>query len=633
MTVPAIPLAAVPQPAFLHGADGGVVEANGRAEALAGRPLAGRSAAAVVGIFDLRAPDGTPLMAADLPSARALAGEEAVEVPLVVTAPGGFVMHVLASAAPLRAGDRVVGALTVWQDVSRLVRDRAEAETVAEEIGVQEEEIRQQGEELVRAFNDLDRQRRLLDGVLGALPHQVSVWDRDDRLVWANLRFAAERGFPCDALVGRTWGEVWGDSPMADLLADSGRAIAAGVPFPLDLDVAGPEGQSWRACPFMPIFGDSRLIITEDVTERRRADRALRESEAKYRRLVDDDISGDFITALDGRILDCNPAFARMFGFPSAGEARSANIVETYITPGEREALLERVRRERRLENDERFRRRRDGTLIHVVENIIGDFDNEGDLVGTRGYVSDDTQRHLAEEALREREQALQRSNEELQRFAYIASHDLQEPLRSIVSFTQLLERRYRGKLDTDADEFIAFIIEGGTRMQRLIEDLLQLSRVETKARPLEPTDVGEVVADALRLMETPVREAGATVTVDDLPVAMADASQLQQVVTNLVGNALKYRRPDVPPAIRISAERAGTVWRFAVADNGIGIEEEYFDRIFVIFQRLHTRDEHAGTGIGLAVVRKIIDRHGGRVWLESTPGEGSTFFFTLPAA
>jgi light-regulated signal transduction histidine kinase (bacteriophytochrome) len=227
----------------------------------------------------------------------------------------------------------------------------------------------------------------------------------------------------------------------------------------------------------------------------------------------------------------------------------------------------------------------------------------------------------------------LQRSNEELQRFAYVASHDLQEPLRSIISFSQLLERRYKGQLDQDADEFIGFIVEGGLRMQRLIMDLLQLSRVETKARPLAPTDAGEVVRDALRLMETAIREAGATVEVGPMPTVMADAAQLAQVVTNLVGNAIKYRRPDVPALVRVSAEREGGHWRFAVQDNGIGIEAEYFDRIFVIFQRLHTRDEYEGTGIGLAVVKRIVERHGGRIGVESKPGEGATFFFTLIAA
>jgi PAS domain S-box-containing protein len=245
----------------------------------------------------------------------------------------------------------------------------------------------------------------------------------------------------------------------------------------------------------------------------------------------------------------------------------------------------------------------------------------------------DITRLRESERALESYMDDLQRSNEELQRFAYVASHDLQEPLRSIVSFSQLLERRYRGKLDEDADDYIGFIVEGGNRMQRLIEDLLQLSRVETKGRPLAPTDTGEVVADALRLMDASIREAGSTVAVGEMPTVMADAAQLAQVFQNLLGNALKYRRPDVPPEIRITAERAGAFWRFAVQDNGIGIEAEYFDRIFVIFQRLHTREEYEGTGIGLAVVRKIVERHGGRVGVESIPGEGSTFSFTLPAA
>jgi light-regulated signal transduction histidine kinase (bacteriophytochrome) len=168
-------------------------------------------------------------------------------------------------------------------------------------------------------------------------------------------------------------------------------------------------------------------------------------------------------------------------------------------------------------------------------------------------------------------------------------------------------------------------------RMQQLIQDLLQLSRVETTAAPLAPTDASTVVADALRMLDTPIHEAGAMVEVGALPMVMADAAQLGQVFSNLVGNAIKYRREGVPPVVRVSAEREGRSWRFSVADNGIGIEAEYFDRIFVIFQRLHTRDEYPGTGIGLAVVRRIVERHGGRTRVESTPGEGSTFSFTLP--
>ena len=241
-------------------------------------------------------------------------------------------------------------------------------------------------------------------------------------------------------------------------------------------------------------------------------------------------------------------------------------------------------------------------------------------------------ERRKVEETLKKYGEKLQASNEELQRFAYVASHDLQEPLRSIVSFSQLLDQRYRGRLDTDADEYIGYIVDGGQRMQMLIKDLLQFSQIETKAGPLAPADTREVVTRVLRVMEISIREASATVTVGDLPLVMADAIQLERVFMNLIGNALKYRRPDIPPAIQLSAEREGKFWRFAVKDNGIGIAPENLDRIFVIFQRLHTRNEYEGTGIGLAIVKKIVERHGGRIRVESTPGEGSMFFFTLPA-
>jgi signal transduction histidine kinase len=236
------------------------------------------------------------------------------------------------------------------------------------------------------------------------------------------------------------------------------------------------------------------------------------------------------------------------------------------------------------------------------------------------------------EVTLRQYTARLAHSNEELQRFAYVASHDLQEPLRSIVSFSQLLDRRYRGRLDGEADEYLAFIVQGGVRMQALVQDLLQVSRIETDARPLAPTDAAGLVATVIRSLDAPIREAGVTLEIAPLPTVLADRSQLEQVFANLIGNALKYRRPGAAPAIAISAERRGEAWEFAVRDNGIGIEAEYFDRIFEMFGRLHTHDQYEGTGIGLAVVKKIVERHGGTIRVESVPGEGTTFFFTLPA-
>jgi light-regulated signal transduction histidine kinase (bacteriophytochrome) len=225
----------------------------------------------------------------------------------------------------------------------------------------------------------------------------------------------------------------------------------------------------------------------------------------------------------------------------------------------------------------------------------------------------------------------LARSNEELERFAYIASHDLQEPLRMVASYTQLLARRYRGKLDEDADEFIGYAVNGANRMQQLIRDLLEYSRVGTRGGAFTSVDCGELVATVIGDLGAAIAETGATVVAGDLPTVSADRSQLRQLFQNLVENALKYRS-DTPPVVRIAASQDGDEWRFSVQDNGIGVAPEYADRIFVIFQRLHTQAEYPGTGIGLALCKRIVERHGGRIWVESAAGGGSTFHFTLPA-
>lgn len=246
--------------------------------------------------------------------------------------------------------------------------------------------------------------------------------------------------------------------------------------------------------------------------------------------------------------------------------------------------------------------------------------------------VKEIAERKLAMAALAAKDEELQRSNTELEQFAYVASHDLQEPLRMVGSYTQLLSRRYKGKLDADADEFIAFAVDGVTRMQRLINDLLQYSRVGTKGREPEPTDSTVVLERALANLGMAIEDNKATVTHDPLPVVMADDRQLEQLFQNLVGNAIKFHGVE-PPRIHIRAERSNGCWMFAVKDNGIGIEPQYFDRIFQVFQRLHTMKEYPGTGIGLAVCKKIVERHGGRIWVESEPGKGTSFQFTMPAA
>ncbi|HEX7897278.1 MAG TPA: ATP-binding protein [Planctomycetota bacterium] len=224
----------------------------------------------------------------------------------------------------------------------------------------------------------------------------------------------------------------------------------------------------------------------------------------------------------------------------------------------------------------------------------------------------------------------LSRSNAELQQFAYVASHDLQEPLRAVAGCVQLLQQRCVGKLDARADELIRHAVEGCLRMQNLIEDLLTLSRIGKSGPPKEAVDAAGPFRAALENLAVPLKETYATVTNDELPAVRMDATELLQVFQNLIGNAVKFRGP-TPPVIHVGALRQDGAWRFSVRDNGIGIEPRYFDRIFRVFQRLHTREEYPGSGIGLAVCEKIVLRHGGRIWLESEPSRGTTFYFTVP--
>ena len=244
----------------------------------------------------------------------------------------------------------------------------------------------------------------------------------------------------------------------------------------------------------------------------------------------------------------------------------------------------------------------------------------------------DVSERMQVQQELTRKLEELARSNAELEQFAYVASHDLQEPLRMVASYTQLLGRRYQGKLDANADEFIGFAVDGATRMQQLIEDLLSYSRLTTRGKALTWTEAGAACNAAIGNLQESIKDSNAIVSVGPLPSVFADASQLTALFQNLIGNAIKYsneRRPE----IRVDAVPQGDEWVFSVQDNGIGIEQQYFERIFQMFQRLHSRKDYPGTGIGLAVCKKIVERHGGRIWLESQPGQGSTFLLTIPKA
>jgi PAS domain S-box-containing protein len=370
-----------------------------------------------------------------------------------------------------------------------------------------------------------------------------------------------------------------------------------------------------------------------DGEHRPRVEQALRESEARYRGLLEAAPDGMVVVNSAGEIVLLNLRAESQFGYRRdelLGQRVTSIIpqgfAERLIADGTRtaaEALAQQIGTGIELTG-----LRRDGTCFPIEIMLSPLEDSQGMLV--TAAIRDISTRKAAEAELLQKVEELKRSNEELGQFAYIASHDLQEPLRMVASYTQLLSRRYKGQLDADADEFIAFAVDGASRMQQLIQDLLAYSRVGTKGKELQETASERALAQALINLRAAVEASGAEVTHDPLPIVLADDSQLVQLFQNLVGNAIKYQGPGAPK-VHVSAARSGSGrWQFAVRDNGLGIDPQYFERIFGMFQRLHKREEFAGTGIGLAICRKIAERHGGDIDVESVPGQGATFRFTL---
>ena len=358
---------------------------------------------------------------------------------------------------------------------------------------------------------------------------------------------------------------------------------------------------------------------------------ALRESEQRHRKLFEEARDGIFVAEAEtGVIIDCNRAAAEL-----VGREKSELI-------GQHQTMLHPPHQVNE-EFSETFQKHLGDSEGYVLETQVITSTGEikevaikanlihiGDRKLIQGIFRDTTERKRAEEALRERTEALERSNKELEQFAYVASHDLQEPLRMVASYTQLLAKRYKGKLDSDADEFIAYAVDGATRMQALINDLLTYSRVGTKGKDFKPIDCKTVLERTLDNLKQALEESGAEVTYEPLPTVVADDMQLGQLFQNLIGNAIRFRSKE-PPHVHVSAEQNEDKWIFSVRDNGIGIDPEFHERIFIIFQRLHKMRDYPGTGIGLAVCKKIVERHGGRIWVESSPEKGSTFYFTIP--
>jgi PAS domain S-box-containing protein len=474
-------------------------------------------------------------------------------------------------------------------------------------------------------------------------PEAILVHDVDtDRFVDAN--FNAERLFGCSAEELLRWGpkkfyvpEQPDGRPVEESMHDNMARALAGQEVVFERQIHSGDGRDVHCEVRLVRLPSSRQKLLRasfiDITARKKDEEAIRESEERYRRLFESSLDGIAYTDLSGRILSANPAYVAMLGYTP-----EETLAMTYqsMTPGPWRARDAAIMRDEVLARGfcneyEKEYIRKDGTVFPVAVRAWLMRDARGRPAATWRIIRDISERKRMEEALKKGAGELARSNRDLEEFARIISHDLQEPLRMVTGFLQLLQMQNKEKLDGKSNEYIGFAVDGATRMKALITGLLDYSRAGGRELVLQPAELQGLLDTALANLEPRIRKSGAVITHDPMPERNVDAGQISQIFQNLLCNALKFTKE--PPRIHVGAARRANEWTISVRDNGIGIDPKSQGRLFEVFQKLHDREEYEGTGIGLAICKKIVQRHGGRIWVESAPGRGSTFYFSLPDA
>ena len=487
----------------------------------------------------------------------------------------------------------------------------------------------------------MEQRLRLQSAALEAAAIAFVITDLEGTILWVNSAFATLTGYTADEAIGRNPRFLRSGKHDRPFYANLWSTILAGKVWHGELTNRRKDGtpydEEMTITPVLDEAGTVRnfIAIKQDVTERKHAEEERRFRNAILSTQMETSIDGILVVGRrNGEILSYNRRFVDMWGIPagvieSGSDERALQSVLSRLSdhPDEFLQRVEQLHASRHEASQEEVALRDGRTFERYSAPMFG---SDEQYYGRIWYFRDITERQRAEEKLKLTMADLARSNKDLEQFAYVASHDLQEPLRMVSSYTQLLARRYAGQLDAAANKYIAYAVDGANRMQRLIEDLLAYSRVGTRAKGFAPVDCAAVLDQALANLKASIEQSGAVVTHDPLPTVVHDKLLLVQLFQNLIGNAIKFH-VEAPPRIHVSAEQKGDEWVLAVRDNGIGIDPQYAERIFTIFQRLHTNEEYAGTGIGLAICKKIVERHGGRIWVESHPGNGSTFCFTIP--
>jgi PAS domain S-box-containing protein len=462
------------------------------------------------------------------------------------------------------------------------------------------------------------------------------ILDRDYNFVRVNEAYARACRRDIAEFAGRNHFDMY-PSDAKDLFDEVVRTrrpfevFARPFVFP-DQPARGVTYWDWTLVPILGRQGEVEYLVYSltDVTDRQQSAEKVRAAALYARGLIEASLDPLVTIAPEGRITDVNRQMEIVTGLPRA-DLIGSDFSEYFTEPARARQGYQRVLAEGVVRDYPLAIRHASGRVTEVSYNATVFRDESGAVQGVFAAARDVSEWNRAQDALRERTLELERSNAELARFAEIAAHDLQEPLRSVVSFVQLLARHYRGRLDAGADEYIGHAVEGATRMQQLIKGVLEYLSIDTQPMTLGPASAERAVTIAIARLEALIAETEGVVTHDALPTVVADRAQLADLFEHLIGNALKFRGVE-PPRVHVSARRLSPGWTFSVSDNGIGIDPEHIDRLFTFFRRLHGRGQYPGLGAGLAISKKIVERHGGRIWVASEPGKGSTFHFSIPS-
>lgn len=491
-------------------------------------------------------------------------------------------------------------------------------------------ESKEAGELLLKAYHENTRiLESITDGFFAVDKNWiVTYWNKEAERMLSLSR---------ENIVGRNLWEVYTDVAAFKFYPEYQRALRDNVS--VHFEEYYPTLRTWFDISAYP-SGEGLSIFFRDITEKKLATERVKSAKERYKMIAQATSDAVYEWDMIENVNYWSEGFEKLFGHKRYADKMPVESWLDNLHPDEKEDLLAAAyeafeRKQTSLSREMRFRCA-DGSYKTVFDKLVILYDNNKEPVKIIGAMQDITDRKQKETAIRLLNDQLQKratelaaSNHELERFAYIASHDLQEPLRMVSSFLQLLQRKYKGQLDQSADQYIEFAVDGAERMKKLILDLLEYSRVGTNKDCFIEMDTGEAIQTALKNLTKRINKSGASINVCTMPVVRANKMQIIQLFQNLISNGLKYNTSS-EPTIEVGYEEIDGFWKFHVKDNGIGIEEKFFDKVFIIFQRLHNKSKFSGTGIGLAVCKKIVEKHGGTIWIESTPGAGSTFFFTI---